>query len=804
MLTDRDPDVRGSAARSLMYYGDADPNKFVGMFSDPEPATRWLVATAAIDSGIGAPNVRGLLSDPNSRVRSQVACSLIYRGDSAEYFLPLLRDSSKQVRRSVAVSFIGSGRDPETTRFLLDDPEESVRAGVAEALLDLGHGPYSKCLTVLARAGTHRLAKHIDAAGPETIAELTNTFLQWVEEGDPKQQSTGRWCIGWLPEIPPSARDRIARLIRTCPESDAFRIDRLVGHLNREQRIETLRHLLGRRERKVRAEALYSVVALNLKELLPECRKLLQDPDTVSRLRAAEAVAMFDSTDTTCVDVMCASLNTDDSALLYAFLQAFEVAGPRVFDVRETLWKIREEDGAYYRVAGLIEQCGEKCPLVLKEWLDRLDVDHQVLFELFDLIESAKSPQRFKSLERDILRIATGTRNSELSMAALRALGAVGVSDLRSLQTFPRSAEVLACLGTTTGDAKPSALKTLQPAMMKGPFHHRVVAAMAWAKLQGDRETVGTAVAMLVTDEIFDRYTFEDKIVDLIRTNQLGERIRPSVQKRLDQHTFEDIPVDLCEACGIDLLSVLVEGIAGEDVAWASVCTAAVAEHRITNPWLLAPLMDFAKARELAERDVLKAGGELSSGQECALRSIARMKPDASIVPMMMAYIRAEAEVGVCADVLSAVGPEARKAVPVLMRVKLGDFNYEAVPAARAVAIIEPGPIGLLGLRRCLRFFRFEKPNMFYPDMGLLIDTVVELGDRAHVFRKDLEAVAIADFISPQRRCLAAYALARLYPDEPQWREVLVRLSQRITETDSASHATSRLEKLDASRDAAK
>ncbi len=64
-------------------------------------------------------------------------------------------------------------------------------------------------------------------------------------------------------------------------------------------------------------------------------------------------------------------------------------------------------------------------------------------------------------------------------------------------------------------------------------------------------------------------------------------------------------------------------------------------------------------------------------------------------------------------------------------------------------------------------------------DIRRFINCLVEPGPCGHVFRNDLEAVVTAEFMAPDRRAHAAYALARFYPDEPQWRKVLQELSRR-------------------------
>ncbi|HEU4581665.1 MAG TPA: HEAT repeat domain-containing protein [Polyangiaceae bacterium] len=138
-------EVRRSAAAELGKLPDSVQLRMLpGLFSDPDPAVRLLVADAALQIRLPDAGARVIkwLSDPDARVRASAAevLGVLPHPGSAAALGRVLEDPDASVRAAAALALANS-EAPDASLYLLshlDDADPEVRHAVISALEDLG------------------------------------------------------------------------------------------------------------------------------------------------------------------------------------------------------------------------------------------------------------------------------------------------------------------------------------------------------------------------------------------------------------------------------------------------------------------------------------------------------------------------------------------------------------------------------------------------------------------------------------------------------------------------------------------
>ena len=239
--------------------------------------------------------------------------------------------------------------------------------------------------------------------------------------------------------------------------------------------------------------------------------------------------------------------------------------------------------------------------------------------------------------------------------------------------------------------------------------------------------------------------------------------------KAIERGGGETFPLNAVKAVGMDPISELKSGLGSEESRYRHACAVAAAE--LKDPRLLPALIRALRAKRPALNGM--AEYQQDKAQDAVLHAIAAVGPTEDLVPELREMVRKKKNAGAAARVLGVLGTKAKRALPTLMRHDFSWLGDEEIEIAGAIARIQQSPIGLNAVQRCLRSGT-SSPLHSSHVFGDVIDLIVELGDRSKKLTEQLkEIVEGTELMHPKNRIHAAYALARLYPEERRWRDFM-------------------------------
>jgi HEAT repeat protein len=179
--------------------------------------------------------------------------------------------------------------------------------------------------------------------------------------------------------------------------------------------------------------------------------------------------------------------------------------------------------------------------------------------------------------------------------------------------------------------------------------------------------------------------------------------------------------------------------------------------------------------------------GTVSEVRVAAMSSLGRIgQASASVLPTMSAHLNdPNMQMSTVIEAIGNIGPAAKQYLPQLLSIDTADDVSLDVYIIAAMQKIDSSHAQLDGrLHAFLNRVRTESPgtDAYWVEMHDAIDVIVQLGSRAESAKSILiEMVERDELLHPLYRAEAAYALARLEPDNSAWRSALERVSRRGT-----------------------
>ncbi len=790
-LKDKSEYVRVTAAKVLVSLGIA-PNELHELLRDPSPFVREKVGQLLIREGIDRLRVNRLLQDPAASVRARIACALIQRGELLADFETMLGDPMPEVRSEVAIAMLEAGAEPDQFNQMLDDPEIRSKPDLAVGLLQAGSTRIADCLLVIGESVETldwMQQRLFNAAGKKTCEEIAPKLAAWVLSSDERTREVGLECLHQLPMVSNTAAANITSILRDGSPSAAYEVIPFVEDFEKHQQAKALRTALNREEPKVRRQALKFATA----ELLPDIRKLLDDQDV--RLAAATAVARLDKNDQQCVQVMAECLNPIDAQSTEEVCRALHTTGKRVLAVRELLWRTRKapqtQEREIHPVLVAISGAGDQAPKVIVEWLHRSRDDEAFTEKILNHIYYGYEPgdESQHAFGEPIVDVITQTKDNDMFSLAVQTLARTdGLEHPARLKSaLGRGCDycVTDCLARSTKD-KQSARDLLLP-LLESSDAARFYACLALGQLGGANDKVAETLAEILPHRGAFNHSEEDVEKLIARLGPAGKRVMPRLIEVLGTDDFDAFPLNAFLSTGTDPIPHLKAGIVGDHAQYRIGCALRAAEFRdapdAQRRELISALMQFIDSLDL---ETIGNSDYARPDLWEALNALSQLHPDESVVPRMIEILRRLPHSnlsGHAAKVLGAVGPPAKGSIKHLMRLHIGWVGSRETHIARAISTIESGSLGLTRIKHCLRLVRTEEVYKDWEQVEQFMDAVAELGPRGVVLKDDLVAIVNSELMETKRRIHAAYALARLFPNDPQWISTLESLDKRRSVT---------------------
>lgn len=199
-------DVRRAAAAELGKLPDSVQLRLLpGLFSDPDPEVRLLVADAALQCRLPDAGARVIkwLSDSDARVRASAAevLGVLPHPGSAAALGRVLEDPDASVRAAAALA-LASSEAPDASLYLLshlDDGDPEVRHAVISALEDLGDA--RAVVPLIGRIQEPRAAlrrQAIVALGTLGDARAASALIVALGDGDASVRAAAATSLGQL------------------------------------------------------------------------------------------------------------------------------------------------------------------------------------------------------------------------------------------------------------------------------------------------------------------------------------------------------------------------------------------------------------------------------------------------------------------------------------------------------------------------------------------------------------------------------------------------------------------------------
>ena len=814
LLKDKDPSVRSDLAWELME-ADESPEDFLHMLEDPSAKVRAQVASSLLAHSVDPIRLRNLLEDPDGEVRSEVAVALIGAGDAPSNFLGLLNDPSPDVRAKVGTCCVRNGVDHKHLRPLLKDQDAGVRSSVGRALMEQNSEPVWEC--VLAWLDTpYKIEKYIafTALGPKSRTTLAPYLFERLSSSDQKQRTRCIQALHALKEVPPEFHDQIVAMASSEHREVRRAAFLLARQLDGERLLATLRRGFGDSSVSVRSTAIKIARWKKCVELLPELTSLFEAESVGTRLAAAQAVAVLDRTDTRCVQVMVDALDPKDHKSMQRVCDALAFTGKRAVAAKDVVWQSMNppkfahslfDTFARMDPPGLhvVDSVGEPALPWVRTWLADEDTSDKVKDRILTYLYFRG--EHNQKLEPSLLKLLETTKSKRIHSSIISVLAKVGTTQPERLKPFTDgdfAREVPAILGQCHGDKKALevAIDMLQDMMSHGDPRVR----FAVCKALHEYSLVNVLGLDSLTEWIQDQNDAGDSLKsEAEMLERVGPKARPAMVellKAIERGGGKTFPLNAVKAVGMDPIAELKSGLASEKSSYRHACAAAAAE--LKEPRLLPALIRALRAKRPVTRGMTEY--RQSKAQDAVLHAIAAIGPTEDLIPELLEMIRSRKNTGAAARVLGVLGTQAKSALPTLMRHNFRSLNADEIEIAGAIARIQQSPIGFNGVKRCLRLGT-KSPLHASPYFAYVIDLIVELEDRSKVLTEQLKKIVEGfELMHPESRIHSAYALAKLYPDQPQWRNFLEswksqeKRAQQTSAIVLRGAATERLKQLDA------
>lgn len=733
---------------------DADLSEQIHALSSEDEDVRLDAIDALRDMGVAArgaqPALIGLLDDPDEYVRTAAADLLLRLGGDVELVLPLLENSEQSVQLAIARSLLVDGRKPEAAIpvlvFLATDGDDWVYADetfgafsaglarrTAPALLEIIKTEDDADI----RSCAHNALQSMDAIGPEHVPLLVSMLRH--PRNDVRDMAAER--LAWLQK---DAEAAVPALRAALEDDDAtVRVQAALAlssfDATHDTAVNVLREIMHGGPREARLAAVNGLRIIHIPELVPQLIAGLADSDQKIVARRSE--------------------------------MAVTALGPAV--VPELVAMVEGRDlnrYAYYqwvRIARVLGQFGNE--------------DEDVTNALLSLSHDA---------DPDVQKEAV---NSLGQIAANEAASARLVELLESPDAEVRRVAAGA-LRTTT---PPSAFDTVRPALrdrlLDDDPHVRVAAARSLGSLGED-----ATVYLPVLEELLS-HKDGTVVEEVLRAYQeLGPRAKPSIPHLIDALNTDAYVAagfgayDLCQsvpwaiaAIGAPAVPALIEvlddpdplvrghaaetlGLIGADAAPA---VPALVKHLSDEGQWTASMGDMGFRQTVGAVAAEALGGIGPAAKEAvpALSQRLEVIKQDELYPEDAAIL---AQTLSAADALGRIGRDAASAVPALWKVVENARWWEPTEAVAALARIQPGNARVVeGLRTYLLQLQRDDPlaeQHSVTAVGSLGEAIVEMGDSGRALIPTLEyLIRNAPLLEPLYRCDAAYALARIDPDNP-------------------------------------
>ncbi|MFK7818354.1 MAG: HEAT repeat domain-containing protein [Planctomycetaceae bacterium] len=795
LLRDADEYVRVTAIDELTKLG-APIELILSLAADPAETVREAVILSLAENGVTDHRLRKFLNDDEATVRSLAARALVLQGVPPATFHTMLSDPDQYVRSSVGAFLLRYGDHSKAVHALLDDADSDVRSNFAHALLVHRVGSISEPLMVLAADEENFTLRLFRSLGPKTQAILAPELLSWFDGDDPQRRENALFALAEFKEIPAACMPQLRGVLQSpFADSRIAACQLLPIAVGAEVAVEELRECFSHESPDVRVAAAIAARKLKLPVLLPQLRLHFADPDPLVRIQTAHSVAVLDAKDRQCVDVITNTHQSSEADIDTEVIEALAAAGSRAVVAKGLLREFLPRPIAVDALAQLIDADD------IRRWASVGENGLSVV-EL-DLIASHTEPI---SGVGPIILEALSKPGVKEDWGRIRAIFAA----LGNVQDFPiakLSPSVISeneairnaaqSLVVSVGKTRPDEAADFFLKLLDDPrLRVQVRACRGLCKLHEQKSLRSNAMQPLVkkVSDLVRRLSESENTLSVSEVFWLiynlgshAEALAPALKTAITRHNLNgyDWEYYALQSAGVDPTELIVGKLLDDDP-----------EVRIKTAELLGSVGSNVAIPHLARliddvSVVQPPGVRPTVVADVVIEAIAELGSDATLVPQLIEVLNdPQRNHEQAARALAAIGPAARQAVPTIMRAakltqtiedKLslyswGDYITD-LHLARALALIEPKPIGLTLLRRAIRE-RTTGTSWYNGSSSeeALIDLVLELGDRAKQlgpeFKRLLEEHELLD---PDFRAVLAYLLARIEPENPKWRSWLER-----------------------------
>ena len=647
---------------------------------------------------------------------------------------------------------------PDEPSFVLEEYTGVIQHAVALELIEQGRRVRDATLTLIASRAQVRdpddgAEDILESLGPGLRSELVPVFLAWLADDDNPAMRIQAWFA--------------LQNIDAIPGSQIPTLRELASHKSSGKRRQ-IAALLPLCEKKVAAD--------------PEFLKLLHDPVPSVQIKACESLLTLDPNSTEPLAILlklAAGYDEKHASRAVDLLAACVGWREHEAEIRDALDRVRMRS----EVSSFAWRADPERVAVLGKWL--LDERSTKAFRLAILKSFRNVHGDASRAKKSVLKVLRDF-DTAYRVAAIRALGDIGdfnANELRNrAEDGPAERNAIArALGSCSGESAPDARTMLLGLMKDEPKGVRQSACASLCQL-GDvpDEAVDCVRAMLIEGTAHDQMKGME-LVPLMGAR--GKSLVPALMKIMDDGKIFGFAFGHAELnwissrtlveIGKPAIPELLKGLkhANPDVRRLAAGTLG----EIGDVAAVDPLFQALET----ERDGPRNEDALKATLRAIADTIENYENAESKVDYFAQLLEMDWSRSAAIRALGSIGPSAQRVVPVLLKLEGRGFAPDRYELARTLSRLRPeGSIGLLGIRRALKAASEERSFSSFEhfDLADTIDLIVELGERSKPLIPDLKfMVEEHEFLHREHRMQAAYALARIEPDNPRWRQHLER-----------------------------